>query len=204
LTRSGRRPGNSGSREAILAAARTQFAQHGYDAATLRGIAGVAEVDPALVRHYFGSKEGLFVAALEFPVDPAKVLPGLFGQGVDGLGERLVLFFLEVWDDPNGQPFLALLRSVTGSVEAAEMLRQFVTREVVARLAGVIGGDDARLRAALAGSQLVGLAMMRYVVRLEPIASAERAELARVIGPSIQRYLNASADAPGTSRQPET
>jgi AcrR family transcriptional regulator len=189
MTRTGRRPGNSGSREAILAAARAQFAQHGYDAATLRGIAGTAAVDPALVRHYFGSKEGLFVAALEFPVDPAKVLPGLFGQGVDGLGERLVLFFLDVWDDPNGQPFLALLRSVTASADAAEMLRQFVTREVVARLAAVIGGDQARLRASLAGSQLVGLAMMRYVIHLEPVASADRADLARIVGPAIQRFL---------------
>jgi AcrR family transcriptional regulator len=190
VTRTGRRPGNSGSREAILAAARAQFAHHGYDAATLRGIAGAAEVDPALVRHYFGSKEGLFVAALEFPVDPAKALPGLFAQGTDGLGERLVRFFLEVWDDPDGQPFLALLRSVTDSAEAAEMLRQFVTREVVARLAAVIGGEGARLRASLAGSQLVGLAMMRYVIHLEPIASADRGELARILGPVIQRYLS--------------
>jgi len=190
VTRTGRRPGNSGSREAILAAARAQFAQYGYDGATFRGIARAAEVDPALVRHYFGSKEGLFVAALEFPVDPAKVLPGLFGQGVDGLGERLVRFFLEVWDGPEGQPFLALLRSVAASTEAAEMLRQFVTREVVARLAAVIGGEDAPLRASLVGSHLVGVVMMRHVIHLEPVASADHDELVRAIGPSIQRYLS--------------
>jgi len=146
-----------------------------------------------MVRHYFGSKEQLFVAALEFPMDPAEAMPRLLEPGLEGLGERLARFFLETWDDPKGQPFLALLRSVAGSDEAAEMLRQFVSHEVVPRLAVAIGADRPELRAALAGSQLVGLAMMRYVIHLEPIASADPAELARAVGPSIQRYLTDGA-----------
>ena len=191
--RTGRRPGRSGSREAILAAAREHFARQGYDAATLRGIARSAGVDPGMLRHYFGSKERLFVAALEFPIDPAVALPPLLEPGIDGLGERVALFFLRTLDEPRGRPFLALLRSVASSEEAAEMLRQFVTREVLARVAGAVHSDRPQLRAALAASQLVGLAMVRYVIRVEPVASAGPEELARVVGPSIQRYLGGDA-----------
>ncbi|MCI0582795.1 MAG: TetR family transcriptional regulator [Chloroflexi bacterium] len=188
--RTGRRPGSSGSREAILAAARTHFAREGYDGATLRSIARTAGVDPALVRHYFGSKEHLFVVSLDFPVDPAEFVPRLLEAGVEGLGERIATFFLAAWDEPAGRPFLALLRSVTASEEAVEMLRQFVTREILERLVVALGSDRPRLRAVLAASQLVGLAMMRYVIRLEPIASADRDTLARAVGPAIQRYLD--------------
>ena len=190
MPRSGRRPGNSGSRERILAAARASFAQSGYDATTIRGIAEAAAVDPALVRHYFGSKEHLFVVALEFPVDPSEFVPRLLAPGIDGLGERIAAFFLEAWDTPSGRPFLALLRSVASNDQAAEALRQFVTREVLGRVASILVLDRPQLRAALAASHLIGLAMTRYVVRIEPIASAPRSELARAVGPSIQRYFD--------------
>ena len=175
----------------ILAAARSSFSRDGYDGATIRDIASSAAVDPALVRHYFGSKEHLFVEALQFPADPVEFLPRLLVGGRQGLGERLARFFLETWDAPDGRPFIALLRSVTGSDQAADMLRQFVTRELIARLASSLDLDRAELRAGLAGSHLIGLAILRYVVRLEPIASADRDELARAIGPSIQRYFDA-------------
>ena len=190
MPRSGRRPGNSGSRERILAAARTSFARSGYDATTIRGIAAAAGVDPALVRHYFGSKEHLFVVALEFPVDPSEFVLRLLAPGIDGLGERIAAFFLEAWDTPSGRPFLALLRSVASNDQAAEALRQFVTREVLGRVAATLVLDRPQLRAALAASHLIGLAMTRYVVRIEPIASASRSELARAVGPSIQRYFD--------------
>jgi AcrR family transcriptional regulator len=190
VPRSGRRPGNSGSRERILAAARLSFAQSGYDATTIRGIAAAAGVDPALVRHYFGSKEHLFVVALEFPVDPVEFVPRLLDPGIDGLGERIAAFFLEAWDTPGGRPFLALLRSVASNEQAAEALRQFVSREVLSRVAAILVLDRPQLRAALAASHLIGLAMTRYVVRLEPIASASRDDLARAVGPSIQRYFD--------------
>lgn len=189
VPRTGRRPGASGSRDKILAVARAQFARDGYDGATLRGIAAAAGVDPALVLHYFGSKEHLFVAALEFPIDPAEVVPALLASGVDGLGERMVTFFLEVWDAPEGRPFVGLLRSIAANEKAAEMMRQFIAREVIGRVAESLKLDRPELRAALAGSQLVGLAMLRYVIKLEPIASAERAALAREVGPAIQQYF---------------
>jgi AcrR family transcriptional regulator len=190
VPRTGRRPGSSGSREEILAAARHRFSLEGYDGATIRGIAGEAGVDPALVRHYFGSKEHLFIAALDFPADPATVVPGILAGGRDGLGQRLATFFLETWDDPSGQPFIALMRSVAGNEDASEMLRQFISREVIGRIAAALDLDQPRLRAALAGAHLVGIAMMRYVIHLEPIASADRATLARAVGPSIQRYFS--------------
>lgn len=190
MPRSGRRPGNSGSRDRIVAAARAEFAARGYDAATIRGIAAAAGVDPALVRHYFGSKEHLFVVALEFPVDPAEFVPRLLESGLDGLGERIAAFFLEAWDTPDGRPFLALLRSVASNEQAAEALRQFVTREVLERVAAILVLDRPKLRAALAASHLIGFAMTRYVVRLEPIASASRDDLARAVGPAIQPYFD--------------
>jgi AcrR family transcriptional regulator len=193
VARTGRRPGSSDSREAILAAARSRFASDGYDAATIRGIAATAAVDPALVRHYFGTKEHLFVAALRFPIDPADVVPALLAPGVDGLGERLARFFLDAWDAPEGRPFIALLRSIAASDQAAEMMRQFISREVVGRLAATLGLDRPELRTGLAGSHLVGLAMMRYVIRLEPIASATAEDLARAAGPAIQVYFTAAS-----------
>ena len=189
MPRTGRRPGPARTRERILGAARTQFGREGYDKATLRDIAAGAGVDPALIPHYFGSKEGVFLAAVEFPVDPSLFIPGLLEPGVEGLGERLVTFFLETWDSPAGSSLLALIRSVVSSDLAAELLREFVTREVLGRLAVAIQLDQPQLRASLVATQLVGLAMLRYVIKVEALKSASREELAGWIGPSIQRYL---------------
>lgn len=189
MPRTGRRPGPARTRERILGAARTHFGREGYDKATLREIAAGAGVDPALIPHYFGSKEGVFLAAVEFPVDPALFIPRLLEPGVEGLGERLVTFFLETWDSPAGSSLLALIRSVVSSDLAAELLREFVTREVLGRLAVAIQLDQPQLRASLVATQLVGLAMLRYVIKVEALKSASREELAGWIGPSIQRYL---------------
>ena len=189
MPRTGRRPGPARTRERILGAARTQFGREGYDKATLREIAAGAGVDPALIPHYFGSKEGVFLAAVEFPVDPSLFIPRLLEPGVERLGERLVTFFLETWDSPAGSSLLALIRSVVSSDLAAELLREFVTREVLGRLAVAIQMDQPQLRASLVATQLVGLAMLRYVIKVEALKSASREELAGWIGPSIQRYL---------------
>ncbi len=189
MSRTGRRRGAGGTREKILAAARTHFGETGYDGATIRGIAAVAGVDPALIPHYFGSKEGVFKAAVEFPVDPAEFIPQLLEPGVDGLGERLVLFFLETWDSPAGASLLGLIRSVVSSDLAADMMREFVTREVLGRIAAAIKLDHPQLRASLVATQLVGLAMLRYVIRVQALKNASRKELSRWIGPNIQRYL---------------
>jgi AcrR family transcriptional regulator len=190
VPRTGRRPGTSGSRERILATARSHFAKDGYDGATIRGIAASARVDAALVTHFFGSKEHLFVEAMRFPQDPADFVPAIMGPGVDGLGERLAEFFLELWDGPNGAQFIALVRSVATNAKAAEMMRQFISREVLARVAASLGEDVPRGRVALAASHLVGLAMVRYVIKLEPLASADRRALAREVGPVIQQYFS--------------
>jgi AcrR family transcriptional regulator len=197
MPRTGRRPGAGGTREKIVAAARTHFSEAGYDGATIRGIAAAAAVDPALVLHYFGSKEGVFKAAVNFPVDPSEFLPRLLASGLNGLGERLVRFFLETWDSPSGSPLLGLIRSVVSSEVAASLLRDFVTREVLGPLAGALELDHPQLRASLAASQLIGLAMLRYVVKLEPLASASHDEVARWLGPTVQRYLtDPAATAP--------
>ena len=116
-------------------------------------------------------------------------MPRLLAPGLDGLGERLARFFLQVWDSPEGTPLLGLVRSVVNNETAASLLRDFITREVLARLAEALDLDQPRLRASLAASQLIGLAMLRYVIKLEPLASAPAAELAALVGPTLQRYL---------------
>jgi AcrR family transcriptional regulator len=178
-----------GTRERILAAARSDFGRGGYEGATIRGIAARARVDPALVLHYFDSKDGIFRAAVQFPVDPAEFIPKLVAPGLNGLGERLVRFFVETWDSPAGSPLLGLIRSVVGNEDAATLLRDFVTREVLGRLARVLELDQPQLRASLVASQLVGLAMLRYVIRVEPVASASADEVVAWLGPTLQRYL---------------
>jgi AcrR family transcriptional regulator len=189
MSRTGRRPGAGGTRDKILAAARSDFGEGGYETATIRGIAARAGVDPALVLHYFGSKEGVFRAAIEMTIEPAQFLPPLLAPGLDGLGERLVRFFLDTWDAPEGSLFLALIRSVVTNEDAAAQLRGFVTEEVLGRLARALELDQPRLRATLAASQLVGLAMLRYVVKVEPLASASATDIATLLGPTLQRYL---------------
>ncbi len=200
--RSGRRPGESGTRTAILDAARESFGTTGYTGSTIRGIARAAGVDPALVHRFYGTKEALFTAALELPVDPAVVLQALLDEGLDGLGERVVRTFLGVWDATPGQgPMLALLRSAVTDETAAAMLREFLGRVLLTPLAQASGGDRPELRADLVASQMVGLAVARYVVRLEPLASATPEELAPVLGPTLDRYLT-GALSPGLSTLP--
>jgi AcrR family transcriptional regulator len=190
--RTGRRPGDSGAREAILREARQRFGSAGFSGTTIRGVARAAGVDPALVHHYFGTKDELFAASLELPFDPSVVVPALLAEGMDRLGERVVRVLLGAWDATPGQgPLLALLRSAVSDERAAQSLRDFLTRVVLGPLARAAGPDRAELRASLAASQVVGLAMARYVVRLEPLASATPDELAPMVGPMLDRYLQA-------------
>jgi AcrR family transcriptional regulator len=189
LARTGRRPGTAGTRERILAAARHDFSKSGFDRTTIRAIAAEAKVDPALVLHYFESKDAIFREAVRFPVDPAEFIPALVAKGVDGLGDRLVRFFVDTWDSPAGSAMLGVIRSVVANDGAATLMREFVTREVLGRLAKAIEVDEPQLRASLAGAQLIGMAMLRYVVKVEPIASADADQIVAWLGPTIQRYF---------------
>ena len=188
--RTGRRAGESGTREAILDAARSRFAGSGYDGATIRAIAADAGVDPALVHHFYGTKEKLFVAAMHFPIVPSEVLRDVVGSSRQRRGEAIVRTVLGIWDDPPARvTALGLLRSAVTNEGAARMLREFVSDAILSLVARAAEPDDADFRAALVASQVVGLGFARLVLELEPVASASVDELARAIGPTLQRYL---------------
>lgn len=188
--RTGRRKGNAETRAAILAAARTCFGQSGYVGTTMRSVARFAEVDPALIHYYFGNKEDLFVATMNLAVNPGRLIPELLAEGPDGLGERLLRFFLTLWEgEQTGSALIALIRSASSHEDAARMLREFVSTEILGRLATAIAASEPATRATLVGSQLIGLAMLRYVIKVEPLASLGHDELVAKIGPTIQRYL---------------
>jgi AcrR family transcriptional regulator len=189
-TRTGRRPGSADTRGRILDAARATFGERGFDGTTMRGVAARAGVDPALIHHYFGSKQRLFVAAMEFPVDFAVTVPRLLAGPREGIGERLVRFVFETWESPPVRPLIVgLVRSATTDPVAAAMLRELLAEGPLLALTHAIDRPDARLRAALVGTQLIGLAMARYVVAVEPLASAPIEDLVGAVGPTVQRYL---------------
>ena len=193
--RPGRPPGATNTRESVLAAARRAFTEKGYDAASLRQIAGDAGVDQGMVRHYFTDKAGLFRAAMEVPIDPQAVLPGLLAGGRQDLGERLLRWFLHQWDEAGEHsPMLMLVRSAVTHDESTRMLREFVTEQVLGRLAAAMDSPDRELRASLVGSQMIGLIMARYVVRVEPLASADPETVVAAVAPTLQRYLTGPID----------
>lgn len=194
--RRGRRPAGEDTRGAIVAAARTVFAAKGYEAATMRGIARVAGVDPRLLHHYFAGKEDVFIEAMDFPVHPAEVIGAAVEHGVEGLGERVVRVFFGAWDGSDQRERVkALLASAATSLEGARMLREFVGREILGRVAGRLPGPDPELRAELAAAQMIGVGFVRYVVQIEPIASAPLERLVELLAPTLQRYL--AGDDPG-------
>ncbi len=190
MARTGRRRGSPDTRKSILSAARTAFSEHGYDRASVRAIAAAAGVDAALVHHYFGTKEKLFLASVAAPVDPATVLPAILAGGLDGLGERVVRGFLSIWDDPvTGPAALAVFRSALGHDWSARMLREFLTTQVLRRILRDQPIDRTELRAALVVSQMVGLVGVRYLLKIEPLASAPADLVVAMIAPTLQRYL---------------
>lgn len=197
--RTGRRPGPTETRGQILAAARRLFGERGYEATTIRGIAGEAGVDPALVHHFFGAKEHIFVAAAEFPFDPEELLPSVIEGPRDQIGRRLVGFFLSAWGDPAGRSaFLALIRSASSNEQAAAMLREFVTSALFGRITERL--DISRLRVELVAAQLVGIALLRYILEVEPLASADDEEVIAIVAPVVQEYIIGLESAPQPSR----
>ena len=186
--RPGRRPGPTETREAILAAARELFAEKGYDGASLRAIARAAGVDPALVHHFFGNKEGVFVQAMRFPVNPEELVPRVQEVPRERLGEALARVFLEIWgDEERRAPILAMLRSAMTNEQAAVMMRQFVSEALFRRVAAL--HDIPMLRVNAAVGQMIGVALLRYVLKVEPIASATTEELVELLAPTLDRYL---------------
>lgn len=200
----GRRPGDSGARQDILEAALRRFAGHGYRGATIRAIAADAGVDPALVHHYFGTKRELFSAAVELPFEPGEVLGELLAQDRGELGHRLVRLFLETWDATHDHsPMIALLRSAVTDPEAAGTVRRHLEEEILHPVASALDRPDAELRAGLAATQMIGLALGRYVLAAGPLTEAPRDELVTAVGPTLQRYLLGDLSGPAPDGDPQ-
>ncbi len=195
--RRGRRPAADGAdtRSLILAAAAAEFSDRGYDGASMRAIARRAEVDPALVRHYFADKADLFAETLQAPARPDRILATVLAGPRERIGENLVRAILTTLDrPPRADRMISLVRTALGHDFAARMLREFLVREVFGRIADALDVDDAELRAALAASQMVGLLVVRYGVRAAPVAHASIEELARRVGPVVQHHLLGGAE----------
>jgi AcrR family transcriptional regulator len=185
----GRRPGSPDTRAAILDAARALFATGGMSGTSVRAVAAKAGVDPALVHHYFGTKDELFVAALQLPVDFREVIGPVAALGPDGAAERLLGVFLSVWDDPDLQlPLLALARSLTDP-SSKELMRDGFIKVVIGPLGASLGIDEPERRMPVVASQMMGLIFMRYLLQVEPIASMPATEVVAIYAPTIQRYL---------------
>jgi len=188
--RRGRPPGPSDTRERILACARELFAHHGFAGASVRAIAAAAGVDSALVHHYFGTKQQLFAAAIDAPVDPMTILGPLRELPVAELGHRLPAMLLPLWDSEAGTGLLATLRALLtgGDVPLARsFFRDIVVAELSERADDPPGSGV--VRAEFVASQLMGVVVARYVVGLEPLASLPPDAIVAMIGPTLQRYL---------------
>ncbi|MEV3959948.1 TetR family transcriptional regulator [Nocardia sp. NPDC050193] len=188
--RPGRRPGRSGTRDAILAAARERFAKTGFDKTSIRAVAADAEVDPALIHHYFGTKQQLFAAVVELPVDPEIVLRQVDAVPLDRLGETIVAAVVGLWDSPAGAGVVALVRTLVASGDtspARDFLLSVVLERVRQRIA--TDTDDGRLRVALAASQMAGLVISRKILALQPVSGLPLPQLVAAVGPTLQRYL---------------
>ena len=194
--RRGPRTGGEDTRAAILEAARAEFAAKGYDGATLRGIARTAGVDPRLVHHYFDGKQSVFQEVLQLPVKLPEVIDSVFSGSPEDLGERVLRTFFSVWDTPAAnERLVAFVAASTSNTDAARSMRQFLSGEVLSRISRFAVGDDPQLRASLVASQLLGIAVARYVLKIEPFASADPDDLIPFLAPTIQRYLHGDPDS---------
>ncbi|WP_019075989.1 TetR/AcrR family transcriptional regulator [Streptomyces hokutonensis] len=179
------------TRDRILAAAREEFSERGYEKTSVRGIAKAAGVDSALVHHYFGTKEQVFEVAIAVAFAPAANAPEAVADGpLDGVGERLTRFIFGVWENPaTRKPLLAVVRSAVNNEAAAAVFRRLVVAQVLGRVAAQLDVPDAELRAELAAAQLVGTAMLRYVIKVEPLASADPEQIIARVAPVVQGHL---------------
>jgi AcrR family transcriptional regulator len=186
----GRRPGNPATRQVVLDTARRMFADAGYDKTSVRDIAAGAGVDPALIRHYFGSKVELFRATMGWPFAPAQVAAQIAGGDRGEMGARLARVFFGVWEQPDTRaPLLAILRGAATHEESATLVRQFIQGQLYRQMADELAGPDADLRIDLAMSQLLGIAYLRHILRVEPIASTPVEDLIARVAPALTAHL---------------
>lgn len=184
----GRPRGRSTTREDILAVAGRRFLAEGYAAVSMRSVAAEAGVDPALISYHFGSKRGLFGAALELTINPTLVVAAAVDAPDEVLPERLLRSLLAVWDEPErSAPLRRLFERVAVEPDAARMLREVVEREILGQFAERLGGHDRR--AAAVTVQLAGLIFLRYLLRVEPLASMSADEVVATLGPTIALAL---------------
>jgi len=199
--RRGRRQGEPVSRDAVLSAAKERFATEGYEKTTLRAIARDAHVDPSMVLYLFGSKEELFRESLRLIIDPEGLVAALTGATDDepDVGTRMVRTYLRIWETPDTAATMrAMLQSATSNSHAHDAFRGFMQNYVLTAVSGVLGGgEQARLRATLAASQLVGTALLRYVIEVPPLAILPVEEVVALIAPTVTRYLTADASELG-------
>ncbi|MGH3424030.1 MAG: TetR family transcriptional regulator [Nocardioidaceae bacterium] len=187
----GRRAGESNTREQIIDAARLEFAEKGYDRTSMRAVARLAGVDPALVHHYFDGKEELFLASMELPKSARDGLTAALRVPHEQLGEALLRYMLSQWDDPALQPsMVGVLRSAATTEQASQVLREGFVRLIASELGRAAGLERPEEHVPFALSQTVGLIFVRYVLRLEPLASMPAEQIVATIGPTIQRYLD--------------
>jgi AcrR family transcriptional regulator len=195
--RRGRRQGEPVSRDAVLQAAKKRFASDGYEKTTLRAIAGDAHVDPSMVLYLFGSKAELFRESLRLVLDAEMLVDALRGHPGDDadIGTRMMRAYLRIWETPETAMTLrAMLHAATSNTDAHDAFRGFIQEYVLAAVSTELGGgEQARLRAMLAASQLVGTALLRYVIQVPPLATLSGDELVTLIAPTVTRYLTADA-----------
>ncbi|MFE9771534.1 TetR family transcriptional regulator [Streptomyces sp. NPDC005931] len=186
-----RRTESAGTRDRILHAAREEFSERGYDKTSVRGIAKAAGVDSALVHHYFGTKEQVFEAAVEVALAPVlRARDAMIEGPVEDVGERLARMFFGLWENPvTRTPMLAIVRSAVNNETAAAVFRRLVATQLLRRIAVQLGLPDGELRAELAAAQLVGVAMIRYVIKVEPLASADAEQIITRVAPVVQGHL---------------
>jgi AcrR family transcriptional regulator len=177
----------------VLDAARAAYARRGYLNTTIKGVAATAGVAPDVVRRYYANREALFAAAMRLPMDPATSIAQLLAPGIDGLGERMVRVTLRMLDDPETREQLAeMVRDGAGASKATAALREFFETEMVDRVVSALGVPDARMRVVLATSYLMGIATSRYVLKVEPLASASEDDIVALVGPAVQLALTTS------------
>lgn len=194
--RPGRPPGPSDTRDRILTSARELFARNGIDKTSIRAIAAAADVDPALVHHYFGTKTQLFAAAIHIPIDPMQVIGPLQQVPIEEIGRTLPSLLLPLWDSEMGKGFIATLRSILAGNDSSlvrSFLQEVIAREVGSRVDNPPGSGPVRVQ--FVASQLVGVVMARYILELEPFKSLPVEQIAETVAPNLQHYL--TGELPG-------